>query len=80
MAKHTMWAPSKNSQGNIVPPEPTYPAIASPEYSNPVKALEDDLKSNLVKIIEAFKKEMNESLNEIEYNTIKQVKEMNKTV
>ena len=31
-------------------------------------------------MIEAFKEEMNKSLKEIQENTIKQVKEMNKTV
>ena len=44
----------------------------------PLKSL--DLKPNLMKIIEAFKKEMNKFLKEIQENIIKQVKEMNKTV
>ena len=46
----------------MAPPEPSYPATASPGYPNPVKALEDDLKSNLVKVIEALKEGINESL------------------
>ena len=44
----------------------------------PLKSL--DLKPNLMKIVEAFKKEMNKFLKEIQENIIKQVKEMNKTV
>jgi hypothetical protein len=33
-----------------------------------------------MKIIEAFKEKINKSLREIQENTVKQVKEMNKTV
>ena len=43
-----------------------------------------DLKSNLIKMIEAFKEEINKSLKEIQGNTIKQVevfkKETNKSL
>ena len=52
----------------MAPPELSYPTTASPGYPNPVKALEDDLKSNLVKGIEAFKEDMNKSLKK--YRTI----------
>ena len=49
----------------------TPPTTASPGYPN-------DLKSNLLKMIETFKEEMNKSLKEIQENTIKQVKKINK--
>jgi len=45
-----------------------------------IEAQENDLKFNLIKIIEAFKKEINKSLKEIQENTIRQVKEISKTV
>lgn len=48
--------------------------------SNTSELKENTLKSNLKKMIEAFKEEMNRSLKEIQENTIKQVKEVNKTV
>jgi hypothetical protein len=38
----------------------------------------DDLKSKLIKIREAFKKKTNKFLKEIQETTIKQVKEINK--
>jgi hypothetical protein len=66
------------SQGNMGPPEPSYGTTASPGYSNTAEAQENDLKSNLMKMIEAFKEKMNKSLEEINENTIKQVKKMNK--
>jgi hypothetical protein len=50
------------------------------EYVNIAKAQQDDLKSNFIKMIVNFKKEMNKFLKEIRENTIKQVKKMNKTV
>ena len=54
--------------------ETNYPTTVSPGYSNPAKALEDHPKSNLKKIIEAFKDEMNELLEEIQENTVKHMK------
>ena len=60
--------------------EHSYPTTASPGYPSTAEAQENDLKSNLIKMIEAFKEEMNKSLKEIQENTIKQVKEMSKAV
>ena len=40
----------------------------------------NNLKPNVTRIMQAFKKKMNISLKEIKENTIKQVKEVNKTV
>jgi hypothetical protein len=55
------------------------PTTASPSYPNTPEAKENDLKSNLMKMIEAFKEEMNK-YKEILKNAIKQLKEMNKIV
>ena len=52
----------------MVPPEPGYPATASPGYSNIAEVQENDFKSNLLKMIEAFKEEISKSLKEIQEN------------
>jgi hypothetical protein len=57
----------------LTSPEPSYPTTASLGYSNTTKAQENDLKSKVIRMVEAFKEETNKSLKEI------QVKEMNKT-
>ena len=44
---------------------------ASPGYPNTHGTQENDLKSNLMKMIETFKEEMNKSLKEIQENMIK---------
>lgn len=38
--------------------EPSYPTASSPEYPNTTETKENDLKSMLLKIIEAFKEEI----------------------
>jgi hypothetical protein len=43
----------------------SYPTTASPGYPNTIKAQENSLKTSLIKMIEAFKREMNKSLKEI---------------
>lgn len=45
--------------GNMALPEPSHPAITRPGYPNKTEAKEDDLKFNLIKMIEAFREEMN---------------------
>jgi len=57
------------SQSNITPPEPSYSMTERPEYPNTPKSQEDDLTSNLMKMIENFTEEMTESLKEIQENT-----------
>jgi hypothetical protein len=57
----------------MAPPEPSYPTTASPGYPNIAEEQENDLNSNLMKIIEAFKEERNSFLKEIHENTTKQV-------
>jgi hypothetical protein len=65
---------SQQKPGHLTPPEYSYPTTASPGYPNTTKAQENDLKYNFIKMAEAFKEEMNESLKEIQENTIKQEK------
>jgi hypothetical protein len=43
----------------MVPPEPCHPTTASPRYPNIAEAQESDFKH--MKMIEAFKEEMNKS-------------------
>lgn len=45
-----------NIQGNVAPPEPTYPMTARPEYSSAAEVQENDLKGNFLKMIEILKK------------------------
>lgn len=47
------------------PPEPSYSISASPKYCNTAETQEKDLKTNLMKIIELHKEEINKSLKEI---------------
>lgn len=61
-----------NNYDNMEPPKPSYPTIASSKYSNTAKAQENNIRSNLVKMIEALKEEMNKYLLEIQENTNKQ--------
>ena len=53
---------------------------ANPEYTNTPENQESVLKSYLMKIIESFKEDINNSLKEIQENTGKQVKELNKVI
>lgn len=46
------------SWGKMTPPEPCYPTTVSPGYCNTTEAQGNDLKSNLMKVIETFKEEM----------------------
>ena len=55
-------------------PDPSYPTIASPKYSNTTEAQENDLETNLMKMIEVLKEEMNKPFKEIQENPNKQLK------
>jgi esterase/lipase len=61
-------------------PEPSSPTTASCKYTNTPENQESVLKSYLMKIIESFKEDINNSLKEIQDNTGKQVKELNKVI
>lgn len=55
----------------MAPPKSSYPTTASPGYSNIDEAQENDLKSNLMKMIESLEVEINKSFREIQENTNK---------
>jgi hypothetical protein len=57
----------KGSQCNMVPSALSVPTIVSLAYPN--KPEEQDLKSHLMKMIEAFKEDINNSLKEMQENT-----------
>ena len=47
------------TQGKMAPPEPSYSGTTNPQYPNETEAQDEDLKSTLIKLIEALKKDMN---------------------
>ena len=62
---------SKRSQYILAPSELTSPSTASPEYPNTPEKHDIDLKFHLKKIIETFKKDINNSFKEAKENTSK---------
>jgi hypothetical protein len=60
--------------------EPNSPTIANPRCTITPEKQNTDLKSLLMMMMEDYKKEINNSLKEIQENTSKQVKELNKTI
>jgi hypothetical protein len=56
--------------------EPRSPTTATPKYTNTPEIQESSLKSYLMKIIESFNEDINNSLKEIPENIGKQVKEL----
>ena len=64
---------SNRNQGYLAPSKHSYPTIESPGYPNILEKHDSDLKSHLMMMIEDFKKNMNNSLKEIQENTGKQV-------
>jgi hypothetical protein len=86
---------SNRKQGYLASSEPNSPTIARPGHTITLKKQGLDRKSLLMKMIEGFKKNINNSLKEIQEplkrkhkkslkelqeNTIKQVKEMNTNI
>ena len=53
----------------MAPPELSCAATTNPVYPKETETQEEDLKSSLIKMIEAFKEEMNKSLKEIQETT-----------
>ena len=80
MVKGKVKTVSNRSQNTWASSEPSSPTTASPEYTNTPENQESVLKSYLMKIIESFKEDINNSLKEIQENTGKQVKELNKVI
>ena len=56
---------SNRSQNMWKSSDPSFPTTASPEYTNTPENQESVLKSSLIKIIEYFKVDINNSLKEI---------------
>ena len=80
MAKGKHKTISNRSQNTWTSSEPSSPTTASPEHKSTPEHQEADLKSYLMKIIESFMEDINNSLKEIQKNTGKQVKELNKSI
>ena len=66
--------PTNRNHGHMATSEPSSPTTASPGYPNTPKKQELDLKSYLSKLIEGFKKNLNNSLKEIQETISQQVK------
>jgi gas vesicle protein len=64
---------TNRNQGYLASSEPSSPTTASPQYFNTLEKQDVDLKSHLMMLIEDFKKDINNSLKEIQENTGKQV-------
>lgn len=61
------------------PVQPSYPTTLGPEYSNIAETQGKYFKTNSLKMIEVFNKEINESLIEIQENINKQLEKVNKS-
>jgi hypothetical protein len=64
----------------LASPEPNSPTIASPGYTIKPEKQGMNLKSLLMMMMEDYKKDINNPLKEIQGNTYKQVKKLNKTM
>ena len=64
---------SNRNQGYLASSEPSSPTTASPGYPNTMEDQDSHLKSYLMMIIEDFKKDINDSLKEIQENTDKKI-------
>jgi gas vesicle protein len=64
---------TKRNQDYLASSEPSTSTTASPGYPKTMENQDSDLKSNLMMLIEDFKKHINNSLKQIRENTGKQV-------
>jgi hypothetical protein len=64
---------SNRNQGYLASAEPSSPTLASPGYPNTLEKQDSHLKAHLMMMIEDFKKDINNSLKEIQENTGKQL-------
>ena len=71
---------SNKNQGFLASSEPNSPTIASLGYTITPEKQDMDLKSHLMMIMKDYRKEINNSLKEIQENTSKQVKELDKSI
>ena len=72
MAKGRRRNVANRNQGNMVPSEPISPTTSSPGYPTTPGKQDFDLKSQVMMLMEGFKKDINNSLKEIQENTSKQ--------
>jgi hypothetical protein len=73
MAKGKCKNLTNRNQDHLASSEPSTPTTASTAYPNTPEKQVMDLKSYLMMLVEDFKKNINNSLKEIEENTAKQV-------
>jgi hypothetical protein len=73
MAKDKCKNLTNRNQDHSTSSEPSTPITASPGYPNTPKKRYSDVKSHLMRLVEDFKKGINNSLKEIQENTAKQV-------
>ena len=66
MAKGKIIIITIRKQGNMAPSEHSFPTAANPGYSITLEKQELDLKSKFMMLIEDFKKDINNSLKEIQ--------------
>lgn len=64
-----------NDWGDIIPPKLIYPKTTIPEYSNSVKAQENDLKSNFIEHDKCLQRKL--KLRAIKEKLIKKLQEIN---
>jgi hypothetical protein len=64
---------TNRNQDHSASSEPSTPNTVSPEYLNTPEKQDSDLKSYLMMLLEDFKKDINNSLKEIQGNMAKQV-------
>ena len=74
MAKGKCKNITNRNQVNIAPSKPSSPTTVSPRYPNTLEKKDIDLKSYLMMLIEDFKKDLNNSFEEIQKNMGQQVK------
>jgi hypothetical protein len=64
---------TNRNQDHPASSEPSTPTTASPEYPNTPEKQDSDLKSYFMMLVEDLKKDINNSLTEIEVSTAKHV-------
>ena len=67
---------SNRNQGYLASSEPNSPTMASPEYTISPEKQNSNIKSLLMMMVEDFKKDMTNSLKEIQENIAKQVEDL----
>ena len=78
MAKAKSKKPTKRNQGYLAKSEPSSPTTANPRFPNTPEKQELDLKSYFMMLIEDFKKDINNSLKEVQENMRQQVEALKK--